>query len=140
MSGDWRPPSRVYESPAGEGWIEVRALTEEEALERESLGLWEEYLLVSGGTGEAAVQVRRRYDLRAMAEYDFRHSVVACDLPAPPGLDQGDAEGHREDPEGRVRLLMAQTPPLSDWVHEVIAEVNHRLPEQRADIEMAKKK
>ncbi|NPV46499.1 MAG: hypothetical protein HPY69_06060 [Armatimonadetes bacterium] len=139
MNGEWQPPSRVYERPEGEGWIEVRALTEAEALERESLGLYEEYLLVSGGVGDAAVQVRRRYDLRAMAEYDFRHSVVAFHLAAP-GSDGSVAwEGRPEDPEERVRLLMALTPPLSDWVQEVIAEVNHRLPEQRAEIELAKK-
>ena len=133
-------PTRRWEAPGGEGWLEVRALTEGEALERESLGVCEEYLLASGGTGDPAVQVRRRYDLRAMAEYVFRHSVVACGLPQRrwPG---GGARRVvcRPDPDGRVAVLMGLTPPLSDWVREVVNEVNHRLPEQRAEIELAKK-
>ncbi len=117
-----------------EGWVVVRALTEGEALERESLGVREEYLLVSGA-GDPAVQVRRRYDLKAMAEYDFRHSVMAF------RLCEGTRvlEGREEDPEGRVAVLMGMRPPLSDRVREVINEVNHRLPEQRAEIEVAKK-
>jgi hypothetical protein len=140
MSDEWVRPTRRYEAPGGEGWIEVRALTEGEALERESAGVREEYLLVSGGMGDPAVQVRRSYDLRAMAEHDFRHSVVAFRLPeAQASGEVVMREGGAEDPEGRVEVLLRMVPPLSDWVWSVINEANYRQPEQRAEIEQAKK-
>lgn len=129
-----------YEAPGGEGWLEVRALTEAEALERESQGVCEEYLLLTGGRDDPAVQVRRSYDLKYMAEYDFRHSVVSFQLPK--RRESGEVvmvEAKAEETEAKVALLMEMTPPLSDWVWQVINEVNHRHPEQRAAIELAKK-
>ncbi|MHB8996918.1 MAG: hypothetical protein ACYC63_16870 [Armatimonadota bacterium] len=52
-------------------WVAVRALTEAEALERESLGLIEEYEVVARGLAEPELRVRRVYDLVAMAEYEW---------------------------------------------------------------------
>lgn len=125
-------------------WVRLRPLSEAEALERESLGLVEEYELVTGGLAEPAVRVWRSYDLRAMAEYDWAHCVVEGCLP------EVTAEGavvERRIGEAvpgamnraTTEVLGRMQPALAAWLHEEIERVNRRLPEQRAEIETAKK-
>ena len=172
-------------------WIEVRPLTEAEALEQESLGLIEEYELVQRGLGEPELRVRRVYDLVAMAEYEWGKCVVDWWLPEslppaplpeqgggarpphPQPLSHADADVRRgrgerpeangvseasgtvsggesglllksrlmadDDPEGNLRFLREMGPCLAAWVREALDQVNWRLPEQRAQLEAAKK-
>ena len=121
-------------------WVRLRALTEAEALERESLGLCEEYELVSGGLAEPQIHVRRTYDLRAMAEYDYSRCVV--DFWLPELRESGVVVGRRLDPGApaeNVAFLGRMQPELSAWVWGAIEAVNHRQAHQRAEIELAKK-
>lgn len=143
-------------------WVEVRPLTEAEALEQESLGLIEEYELVQRGLGEPELRVRRVYDLVAMAEYEWGKCLVDWCLPEwkAPGTevpvwggaslrDAGTGEtagaelvARRKtagDEEGDRGFLREMRPCLAAWVREVLDLVNWRLPEQRAQIEAAKK-
>ena len=120
-------------------WVKVRALTEAEALEREGLGLWEEYELVARGIEEPAVSVRRAYDLRAMAEYDYVQAVVDYCLPEMTREGVRQRLGAETTEAETVEFLGRMQPCLAAWVHEVIERVNWRRPEQRATLEMAKK-
>lgn len=164
-------------------WVVVRALTEAEALEQESLGLIEEYEVVQRGLGEPEVRVRRVYDLVAMAEYEWERCLVDWCLPdgfltprpslscggtaagegahgngsltpgSSPSEDRGPAASGRggngggftarrratNDPEGNLEFLRGMGPCLGAWVRWVLDQVNWRLPEQRAQIEAAKK-
>jgi hypothetical protein len=122
-------------------WVRLRALTEAEALERESLGLAEEYELVSAGLQEPQVRVRRTYDLRAMAAYDFEHCVVEFCLPEAQ-LDGALVErriGPGAKPGAKAECLGRMQPALAAWLREAIERINWRLPEQRAEVEVAKK-
>lgn len=134
---------RVEEAPVEvEGWrpwVKVRALTEAEALEREGLGLCEEYELVTRGIEEPWIEVRRTYDLLAMAEYDFAHCVVDYCLPEMTGEGVVKRLGAEVGVEERVELLGRMQPCLAGWVRRLIDEVNWRTPEQRATVEMVKK-
>lgn len=137
-------------------WVRLRPLTEAEALERESLGLVEQYELVDGGLAEPEVRVTRTYDLRAMAEYDWAHCVVDGCLPemvgdgtvaqrrlgrggtgsgGPDGADAGGAHLVAE----AVELLGRMQPALAAWLAREIERVNRRLPEQQAELEAVKK-
>jgi hypothetical protein len=121
-------------------WIEVRALTEAENLERESLGLVEEYELVTQGLGEPQLQVTRRYDLLAMARYDFEHCVVGFLLPET--LAEGQVVERRMEPGEAgeaAELLERMQPLLAEFVWRAIEAVNLRQPEQRAAVELVKK-
>ncbi|MBU0611381.1 MAG: hypothetical protein KKI08_26110 [Armatimonadetes bacterium] len=122
-------------------WVRLRALTEAEALERESLGLAEEYELVSGGLQEPAVRVRRTYDLKAMADYDFEHCVV--EFCVPEARVDGEVAERRLGPEAeageKAACLGRMQPALAAWLRGEIERINQRLPEQRAVIETAKK-
>jgi len=137
-------------------WIEVRPLTEAEALEQESLGLIEEYELVQRGLSEPELRVRRVYDLVAMAEYEWGKCLVDWCLPALAGpgaeLAVRDAETGETTgtglvarrrlegaEEGNLKFLREMGPCLAAWVREALDQVNWRLPEQRAQIEAAKK-
>jgi hypothetical protein len=138
--------AEVHETPvegwdgAEQPWLKVRPLTEVEALERESLGLQEEYLLESGGLGDPAIRVRRSYDLVAMAEYDFRHCVVGFCLPELQASGEVVMRRHDDGDEvGNCEFLGRMRPPLSDWVWQVVNAVNHRQAQQHADLEQAKK-
>jgi len=125
----------------GKAWVRLRALAEAEALERESLGLAEEYELVTGGLAEPAVRVRRTYDLRVMAEYDFERCVVEFCLPEV--QRDGTMAEVRMGPEAeggeKAEFLGRMQPALAAWLRTEIERVNMRLPEQRASIEVAKK-
>jgi hypothetical protein len=121
-------------------WVEVRALTDAETLEREAIGLWEEYELVSEGLGEAQVRVTRRYDLPAMAEYDYAHGVVDFCLPEMTAAGEvRPRRGSEIEASERAELLGRMQPCLSQWVWRAIETINHRTPEQRCEIEMVKK-
>jgi len=140
-------------------WIRLRPLTEAETLERESLGLVEEYELVSAGWEAPAVRVRRRYDLRRMAEYDYAHCVLEGCLPQcqEDGTVQecwirGDiyAQATTETADKTAgasarpyifasELLERMPPALAAWLHTEIERINFRLPAQRAILEAAKK-
>jgi hypothetical protein len=122
--------------PGGESvWVEVRALTHREALERESLGIAERYELAEGGK---VLALRREYDFWAMCEYDYRHSLVAFSLPADGAgaLVTSEAMG----PEERIRLLGLMPPALADWVQRCVDEVNLRDGEGLSALEYAQKK
>ena len=132
----------VPEGWEGRPWVRLRALTEAEAMERESLGLSEEYEVVSGGLQEPAVRVRRMYDLRVMAAYDHEHCVL--DFCLPERQRDGSLFERRMGPEAaageRAEFLGRMQPALAQWLRTEIERVNRRLPEQRALIETAKKK
>jgi hypothetical protein len=217
--GDWCSGGREverFEAPvelpgwSERPWVEVRALTEAEALERESLGLIEEYEVVAHGLGEPELRVRRVYDLVAMAEYEWGKCLVDWCLPetaayplrpqtvASPSLNRegedgetltpgpsptgrggnnngGDSPGSEvpgwerasvppapelrwtsrdagdsawrllarrmtpDDPGANREFLRGMGPCLGAWVRDVLERVNRRLPEQRAEVEVAKK-
>jgi len=145
--GDGVEEAVVVEAPveipgwARKPWLRLRALSEAEALERESLGLAEEYELVSGGLQEPAVRVRRTYDLLSMAEYDYEHCVLEFCLPELQ-RDGSVAErwmGREAEPGEKAAFLGRMQPAMAEWVRTEIERVNRRLPEQRAAVELAKK-
>ena len=103
-------------------WVEVRPLTYRERLQRESLGVRDEYHLDTNGSIE---QVVRRYDTVAMARYDHEHCVVAFCLPR--GNTQADLVKWRRPDEFNAEEFLALLPPvLAQWLDEVIDEVNLR--------------
>lgn len=121
-------------------WVRLRGLTEGEALERESLGMVEEYELVTRGLDEPGVRVRRTYDLKAMAEYDLAHCVLDGCLPEvqPDGEVREWRVGDGEQ-RSATELLERMQPALAAWLRTEIERVNWRLPEQRALVEKVKK-
>jgi hypothetical protein len=118
-----------FGGPVGEGapegvWVEVRPLTHREALEREALGTYEECSLSPDG---GLVAVTRRYDLWAMAEYDYTCALTDFCLPVREAdgsvsLRRMQDAGH----EGTVALLAAMPPALACWVQECVDRVNLR--------------
>jgi hypothetical protein len=145
MSEGGREPVRV-EAPVAiprweeRPWIEVRALTDAEADARESQGVWEEYELVSDGLGETRAVVERRYDLGALRAYDYAHSVTDYLLPEVHAGGEIVARRGAGESEGeRVVILQRMGPALSEWVREVIDQVNQRSGPQQADLATAKK-
>lgn len=122
---------------AGEAWVEVRALSHREALERETLGTWEEYELSDDGRVVCAI---RRYDLWAMAEYDYAHGVV--DFALPELQEDGQVRlrrGREGDAEGNMEALAAMAPGLAQWVQECVDAVNLRDTAGRVALAEAKK-
>jgi len=155
-----------YDMPAEEGdldgqrgYIVLRALTDAQALERESIGIAEWYYL----DGQEPA-VRRTYDLQAMTEYDYQHCIVDFLLPVKrdgaaraSSLTHCSAVGTRRDekargdgeiklvgmapnnPEKNLELLRLMPPRLAQWVADCIADINMRSPQQRKWLEDAKK-
>lgn len=122
---------------AGEAWVEVRALSHREALERETLGTWEEYELSDDGRVICAI---RRFDLWAMAEYDYAHSVV--DFALPELQEDGEARlrrGREGDAEANAEALAGMAPGLAQWVQECVDAVNLRDTVGRSALAEAKK-
>lgn len=124
--------------PSEDVWIEARALTHQEALERESVGVFEEYELADSGR---VVFVSRRYDLWAMAEYDYLHALVDFCLPE----RTADGEVHLRraadgTPESNIMLLAAMPSRLANWIQDCIDRVNLRDPLGQAAMDEAKKK
>ncbi len=116
-------------------WIELRPLSEREQLERESLGVYDEYHLDPNGDIERVV---RRYDQVAMARYDYEHCLVDFCLP-------------QEETPGEIALwrkpetlsgdeLLAMLPPaLAEWLTEVIEQINLRRPADQKLLSEVKK-
>lgn len=122
----------------GGGWIEVRPLSHREALERESLGVYEEYELSDSGR---VLSVVRRYDFWAMAAYDY--SVALVDYCLPERLPSGELGLSRKREtalEESLSLLASMPPALADWVQDGIDAVNLRDSAGRAGMAEAKKK
>lgn len=133
-----------FEAPvevAGVGgpvWVEVRALSHREALERESLGVVESYELTGG---DQAVEVLRQYDLWAMAAYDYTHSLVDFCLPErEPGGEVRLRRGSEGTRETNLELLSRMPPALAEWVRGCIDRVNMRHAQGQEALEQAKKK
>lgn len=122
----------------GEAWIEVRSLSHREALERESLGVVEEYGLDEAGR---VVGVTRECDLWVMAAYDYAHSLTDFALPSErPDGDVVMVRGKDLGIEARLDLLGQMGPELARWVDEQIDRVNLRHREGRQALALAKKK
>jgi len=105
-------------------WVEVRALTYREALERESLGVVEDYELDENGR---ALCVSRRYDLWAMAAYDLERSLV--DFCLPEWQADGTVVMRRKGDggiDGDLAALETMPPALAEWVQGCIDRVNLR--------------
>ncbi len=116
-------------------WVEVRPLSQRERLERESLGVYDEYHLDANGD---VARVVRRYDQVAMARYDYEHCLVAFCLPReetpgeiapwrkPEVLDGGELAG-------------VLPPALAEWLSQLIDQVNlRRPPDQKLRAEVKK--
>jgi hypothetical protein len=128
--------ARDTRCPDGERvWVEVRALSHREALERESLGVIERYELAESGK---VLALDREYDFWAMAAYDYRHSLVAFALPGD-GAD-GIVASDGMSAEERVVLLGCMPPALAEWVQDCIDQVNLRDAEGLAALLCAQKK
>ena len=118
-------------------WVELRALTVREELQRDSLGVREEYELAADGR---AVGMRRVYDFEAMVQFDLQHCVVAMMLPVE--SDGGEYEPLREGApadEHRGGLLDRLPRAVAEWLLECIEAVNMRRAEDREVLEEAKK-
>ncbi len=105
-------------------WVEVRPLSEREQLERESLGVYDEYHLNANGDVERVV---RRYDQVATARYDYEHCLVDFCLP------RKDAHGEiapwaKPERLNADELLAVLPPALAEWLTEVIEQVNLQRP------------
>jgi len=105
-------------------WIKLRPLTDREALERESLGVYDEYHLDNNGLIQRVV---RRYDRAAMTRYDYQHCLVDFCLP------RENAEGEivpwraAQEEEIDADYLLEKLPPaLAQWLREALDEVNLR--------------
>ncbi len=105
-------------------WVELRPLTEREQLERESLGVRDEYHLDDSGYVD---RIERRYDLAAMASYDYEHCLV--DFCLPRENDNGEIVPWPKPDDFRPETLLDDLPPvLAEWLSEVIKQVNMRDP------------
>ncbi len=117
-------------------WIEVRPLTQRERLERESLGVCDEYSLDDDGSIKRVV---RRYDAAAMARYDYEHCLVAFCLPRRSAQD--DLIKWRKPEELSAEELLDLLPPeLAEWLDGIIDQVNLRRPEDQQTLAAVKKR
>jgi len=116
-------------------WVELRPLTQREQLERESLGVRDEYHL--DGSGYVA-SIERRYDLAAMTGYDYEHCLV--DFCLPRENDDGEIVAWRK-PEGSCaeELLDSLPPALAEWLNHLIEQVNMRDPAGKRVLQAVKK-
>jgi len=103
-------------------WVELRPLTEREQLERESLGVRDEYHLDSSGYVD---NIERHYDLAAMAGYDYEHCLM--DFCLPRENDDGEiVPWHKPDDFRAEQLLDSLPPALAQWLNQLIEQVNMR--------------
>ncbi len=109
------------------GWVRVRPLTAREALQREAIGLKEEYEL---GPDGAAVALHRRYDHEAMVEFELQRCLVEYELPA--RTDAGGIMSVTAEECPRETLLDRLPPALIDWLMTCLDTVNMRAPEATA--------
>jgi len=123
-------------APEG-AWVEARALSHREALERESIGTYEAYELADNG---CVLSVVRRQDLWAMAEYDYTHSLT--DFCLPERLANGEVSWRRLGDgtvEQNLSLLEAMPPCLAEWVQSCVDRVNLRTTAGQTGLAQAKK-
>ena len=127
-------------------WVQLRPLTDEEMLRRESVGVYEEYdaPLVDPDLHNARLPdrqavIRRRYDLWAMAEFDYRHCVVDFCLPLVAEDGSCRQAKPRGEPEADLDLFRRLPPRLATWLAEAIQRVNRRLPAEVELLSLAKK-
>ncbi len=126
-------------------WVKLRPLTDEEALRRESVGVYEEYCAPTvdedlyGAVVEEGPVIRRRYDLWAMAEFDYRHCLV--DFRLPERTEEGSFREVRlsRNWDDNLAFLRRLPPRLAEWLGEMIAAVNLRTPEATRLLLKAKK-
>lgn len=119
-------------------WIAVRALTDREALERESIGVRETY--EEDDWGEGALRVARTYDLAAMAEYDLAHCLTDFCLPARDEAGLVTAlRATKLSATKRAETLHRLPLAMGQWIRECIDRVNLRRPEDAATLAIAKK-
>lgn len=120
--------SRRFDSPQEieelTPWVRVRPLTAREALQREAVGLEEEYEL---GPDGAPMGMRRRYDQEAMVEFELQRCLVDYELPM--RMDGGAITVVTPDDLPRESLLDRLPAALASWLHECLDAVNLRAPE-----------
>ncbi len=119
-------------------WVELRPLTHRENLERESLGIVDEYTI--GGSFGDEWQVSRRYDMAAMREYEYGHCIV--DYLLPETDEEGQIVPRRYDsdnPQEAAWLLDELPSALAAWLDECIDKVNLRGEGERAALARVKK-
>jgi hypothetical protein len=105
-------------------WVRARPLTAREALQREAVGLTEEYDL---GPDGVAVAMRRRYDHEAMVRFELQRCLVDYELPM---HMEGGAIGLVTPDECPRESLLDRLPPrLIDWLTGCLDRVNLRTPE-----------
>lgn len=118
--------SRRFHVPQAEevpfdAWVELRPLTAREALQRESIGLKEEYHLGPDGT---PVFVSRVYDKEAMEQFELERCVVDYQLPLRNESGSTNIVGPEEL---AVEDLLDRLPvELMAWLHECLDTVNMR--------------
>jgi hypothetical protein len=110
-----------------QGWVKLRPLTAREALQREAVGLDEEYEL---GPDGAARRLHRRYDQEAMVQFELQRCLVDYELPMRLGC--GDVVAATPDECPREELLDRLPAGLAAWLHECLETVNMRRPEDAA--------
>jgi len=105
-------------------WVELRALSQREQLERESQGIRDEYHLDDSGCVDS---IERNYDLVAVTAYDYEHCLV--DFCLPRENDDGEIVPWRKPNNFRAAQLLDNLPPaLAQWLSELIEQVNMRDP------------
>lgn len=121
---------RVFPAPVEiEGWeqrpwVKLRPLTDYEALQRESVGVYDEYVLDSDGAIERVV---RRYDRAAMTRYDYEHCLMDFCLPRENEDGQIVSWQPTEGAEVDADYLLQTVPPaLAEWLEAALDEVNMR--------------
>ena len=116
-------------------WVELRPLTEREQLERESLGVRDEYHLDSSGYVDG---IERRYDLAVMTGYDYDRCIV--DFCLPRENDGGEVVPWRKPDDFRAEQLLDSLPPaLAQWLNDLIEQVNMSDPAGQRMLETVKK-
>ena len=116
-------------------WVELRPLTEREHLERESLGVRDEYYLDDNGYVDS---IERRYDLAAMTGYDYEHCLV--DFCLPRENSDGETVPWRKPDDFRAEQLLDSLPPaLAEWLNQLIEQVNMRDPTGQRVLQAVKK-
>ena len=116
-------------------WVELRPLTEREQLERESLGVRDEYHLDDGGYVD---NIERRYDLAAMTGYDYEHCLV--DFCLPRENDDGEIVPWPKPDDFRAEQLLDSLPPaLAQWLNHLIEQVNMHDPAGERVLQAVKK-
>lgn len=122
----------------GDVWVAVRALTYREVLERESVGMVEEYELDDHAR---VLGVRRQYDLWAMKRYELSRCLVDFALPwvGEDGKVRARLRGDLDEDE-REGIVADLSPVVGEWLEERLAQVNLRdRPGSRAVADAKKK-